>query len=469
MRSRRRRPPNLEGLTANMSAPVAIPAASTAGPTPAGSAWAQSATPATGFEALLAALLPTTPQGLIGQAKAGLGLIKSAVDAAAKTKTDGSQDTPTDMGALQAQLAALMAGQPVQAPPANDATSGEGKAAAPALPFVAVKSELAAPTQTTVAPTFPTPTDAKAAPLAPQAPDVVKPQIDEQPLVQPTAEPKAAPPPVLAALVLPQAETLAPQTPAAATPALASAEAATASATPPAPGKPVAKTDKLEASTPTRVASGAPALTVQAETALAAQPAQSAADGRSDQPPPEQRDTASSDKGAPDQVAPATGGPASAAHMIQAEAAAVAARGSPETVAKLAAQIVKKLEGKSSRFDIALDPIGLGKVDVKVEINAQGQMSAALNFDTASAAAELRGRAGELRAALEQAGFDLGNTNLSFSFAGQGDSSQTFAQRDGQRSNARLMQALADDQPLAAPIGSPSLLGSRTSGVDVRI
>ena len=87
-----------------MSAPVAIPAAVTAGQTPAaGNAWAQAAaSPATGFEALLAALFPTAPQGLPGQAKGGLGLIKDSAQAADTAQADeAGTAAATDSSALQ--------------------------------------------------------------------------------------------------------------------------------------------------------------------------------------------------------------------------------------------------------------------------------------------------------------------------------------------------------------------------------
>src|SRR5258708_6592975 len=97
-------------------------------------------------------------------------------------------------------------------------------------------------------------------------------------------------------------------------------------------------------------------------------------------------------------------------------AAAVAVRGAPQTVANLAAQIAKKLDGRSTRFDVQLDPAGLGKVDVRVEIGGDGKMSASMAFDNPQAAAELKSRAGELQRALEQSGFDLSG-GLSFDVA----------------------------------------------------
>ena len=90
-------------------------------------------------------------------------------------------------------------------------------------------------------------------------------------------------------------------------------------------------------------------------------------------------------------------------------------RATIETTAHLAAQIARKLEGRSTRFDMVLTPEDLGRVDVTVEIDADGQLAARLAFDNPAAAADLRGRADELRRQLQDAGFQLSQDSLDFS------------------------------------------------------
>lgn len=85
-----------------------------------------------------------------------------------------------------------------------------------------------------------------------------------------------------------------------------------------------------------------------------------------------------------------------------------------ETTAQIAAQILKKLDGRTTRFDMALTPESLGQVDVSLEIDADGALTARLAFDNPAAAAELRGRADELRRQLEDAGFQLADDALQF-------------------------------------------------------
>ncbi|MBY6335947.1 hypothetical protein, partial [Escherichia coli] len=74
--------------------------------------------------------------------------------------------------------------------------------------------------------------------------------------------------------------------------------------------------------------------------------------------------------------------PAAAAHTgAPAAHAAAPPRVTSETVANLTASISKKLEGKSTKFDVELTPADLGHVSVSVEIAASGKMTAAMSFD----------------------------------------------------------------------------------------
>jgi flagellar hook-length control protein FliK len=136
--------------------------------------------------------------------------------------------------------------------------------------------------------------------------------------------------------------------------------------------------------------------------------------------------------------------------------------------------MIKKLDGRSTKFDVELDPAGLGKVSVQVEIGAHGRVTAAMSFDNPEAAAELRGRANELQRSLEQAGFDLSG-GMSFDVAGdQGRPGQgQFTAQDretGSGFRGRAFQAALETAGEAdAPAGSLSLRQGLRSGVDVRI
>ena len=159
--------------------------------------------------------------------------------------------------------------------------------------------------------------------------------------------------------------------------------------------------------------------------------------------------------------------------LASAAADATTPRALPETVARLAADILHKLGGQSTRFELELDPAGLGRVDVSVEIAADGRLRATMAFDSPQAAADLRGRAGELRQMLEQAGFDLSEGALSFDLAGQGGgwTGREAADQDrawSGRAFRALQQGLDDaDAALAASLSDYSR--PPAGGVDIRI
>lgn len=104
-----------------------------------------------------------------------------------------------------------------------------------------------------------------------------------------------------------------------------------------------------------------------------------------------------------------------AAVSSHAQGLSTLSRATVETTAQLAAQIARKLDGRSTRFDMVLTPEDLGRVDVSLEIGKDGQLSARLAFDNPAAAADLKGRADELRRQLQEAGFQVAGDALDFS------------------------------------------------------
>ncbi|QYC12214.1 flagellar hook-length control protein FliK [Brevundimonas nasdae] len=142
-----------------------------------------------------------------------------------------------------------------------------------------------------------------------------------------------------------------------------------------------------------------------------------------------------------------------------------------ETTAHLAAQIARSLDGKSTRFDMVLTPQDLGRVDVSLEIGDDGQLAARLAFDNPAAAAELRGRADELRRQLQDAGFQLAGDALDFSHRDQPQGGDAF-DRQQQRNalfggGSRL--ALAADVPSILTPGVWTNLSLTPDRVDMKV
>lgn len=129
-------------------------------------------------------------------------------------------------------------------------------------------------------------------------------------------------------------------------------------------------------------------------------------------------------------------------------------RATVETTAHLAAQIARKLDGRSTRFDMVLTPEDLGRVDVSLEIGKDGQLSARLAFDNPAAAADLRGRADELRRQLEAAGFQMTEDSLDFSQrdpSAGGGAFERQQQRNALFAGGGRLAAQADTPVLPAP------------------
>jgi flagellar hook-length control protein FliK len=177
-------------------------------------------------------------------------------------------------------------------------------------------------------------------------------------------------------------------------------------------------------------------------------------------PPPPDLDGA--DPALDAQLAAATGRHAPAGGLPKA---------TPDTVSALSAHLVQNLNGaRATRFEIQLDPAGLGRVDVRVEISRSGELTAALTFDNPHAAHELRARAGELQAALQGAGFDLARTALQFNNGGQFGAGAFAQGENGQGQGAAHRDAAfanLDDNSESLP--QPAQSRARPGGVDVRI
>ena len=427
---------------------------------------------------------PATPA--TQAANAGASGQQAAAIAAAK---------PTSVGQTAAGPLAPLTGSPIITNPVAadrpvaDAGSAKSGGAQPdagnaqAATFARAGASAGANTAASTASTSPAEggTNARAATAPPSV-------LAAAPLLTPaaTAAPAAtAPPPQ--AQPQPQAQAQAQAQPQAPDPA---ATAVAAALQPPAPTDPrvtapqgtntvAAKSTRVDV-TKAAAADGAPAAvgTGAASSAKAAQALQPifgialpvAGSGEGDAQGPVL--AAKSDEAAPVPTqADASGTASTTTPATLVHAAAVAVRGAPETVANLAAQIVKKLDGRSSQFNVQLDPLGLGKVDVRIAIGADGRMSAAMCFDTPQAAAELKSRSGELQQAMEQAGFDLSG-GMSFDVAsggGQGGQTQDQHADAGAAFRGRAFQTALETSADAAPVPQLMLRRSQPAGVDIRI
>lgn len=124
--------------------------------------------------------------------------------------------------------------------------------------------------------------------------------------------------------------------------------------------------------------------------------------------------------------------------------------GAITATAQIAAQIIRRLDGRSTRFEMALTPEHLGRVDVSLDIDSNGRLAARLAFDNPAAALDMKGRVDELRRQLEEAGFHLDGD--AFEFAERDRSSgEGFDRRQGRAFAAASRLAEETDSTAVVP------------------
>lgn len=146
-------------------------------------------------------------------------------------------------------------------------------------------------------------------------------------------------------------------------------------------------------------------------------------------------------------------------------------RAAVEATAQIAAQILKRLDGRSTRFEMSLMPDELGRVDVKLDIDSEGRLAARLAFDNPAAATDLKGRADELRRQLEQQGFHLADDAFEFSQRDSGSSAFDRGQ-DSRQGHARAFAAanrLNTDADIAVQPSRWTALSLTPAGVDMKV
>ncbi len=472
--------------------------------------------PLAGFEALLSALFPQVdPAGATGMTAANANPLAADGDAAVdgEATADDAEAAvdpaaPTAGDAAVALAASLMVAQPAaEAAPITTAKAPDAPAfgkdktkGVPAFPAQQAANPRAGLAERTELATEAADAGANgAAGAEPFAEPMTPPLGDEtanraQAAPQQQARNPAAPPAPPAAPVAQPEPTPTAVVDTSATPASDAAVEAQAQTdvlprteglTTPAPAAATAnrstKTERAKAADDTSAASDETPPSDAVDTPLAAKAAASAATRPAGTV--EERDVAPKDTKATVDEADASdtlvqGETRTAAQAATPTAhAASSVRGGAETVANLAAQVVKKLGEKTTRFDVQLDPHGLGKVDVRIEIGAHGRITAGMTFENPQAAADVKARASELQKALEQAGFDISG-GISFDVAqdqGQRQQQNNAWQDQGDAGRAfqgrafRAALETAGDAADAANQGALRLRRGVNSGVDVRI
>lgn len=100
-------------------------------------------------------------------------------------------------------------------------------------------------------------------------------------------------------------------------------------------------------------------------------------------------------------------------------------------VPQVAFEIARQVQAGATRFQIRLDPPELGRIDVKLDMDAKGNVNARMTVDRAETLDLMQRDHRALERALAQAGLDSSKTNLEFSLRQNPFSHQEHQQRQG--------------------------------------
>jgi len=134
----------------------------------------------------------------------------------------------------------------------------------------------------------------------------------------------------------------------------------------------------------------------------------------------------------------------------------------------LALEIAVSARSGKSRFEIRLDPADLGRIDVRIDVDRNGQVTSHLTVEKPETLSMLRQDAPQLQRALDDAGLKTGNDGLQFSLRDQSSSGQNNGNETG-RNAQRLV--ISDEDTVPAAVAGRTygrVLGS-SSGVDIRV
>jgi hypothetical protein len=159
---------------------------------------------------------------------------------------------------------------------------------------------------------------------------------------------------------------------------------------------------------------------------------------------------------------------ASAAAVPAGPLSVTAASNAPVPLSGLAVEIAASVRSGKSHFEIRLDPADLGRIDVRIDVDRNGQVTSHLTVEKPETLSMLRQDAPQLQQALDDAGFKTGSGGLQFSLRDQSSSGQNNGNDSG-RNAQRLI--VSDDDTIPVTVAGRSygrMLGS-SSGVDIRV
>jgi flagellar hook-length control protein FliK len=145
------------------------------------------------------------------------------------------------------------------------------------------------------------------------------------------------------------------------------------------------------------------------------------------------------------------------------------ASGAVVPVSGLAVEIAASARSGKTQFEVRLDPADLGRIDVRIAVDRNGQVTSHLTVEKPETLTMLQQDAPQLQQALNDAGLKTGSGGLQFSLRDQSQSGQQQNYNQGSARPQRLV--ISEDETIPAAVAGRSygrMLGGN-GGVDIRV
>ena len=136
-------------------------------------------------------------------------------------------------------------------------------------------------------------------------------------------------------------------------------------------------------------------------------------------------------------------------------------------IAGLAVAIASRAQAGSNQFDIRLDPPELGRIEVHLNVDRDGQVTSHITVDRADTLQLLQSQQPQIQQALDQSGLQTADNGLQFSLRDQSFANQNNNGGAQQQSTAQIVIPDAD-LPTVQSTQAYTRLSLR-SGLDIRV
>jgi len=136
----------------------------------------------------------------------------------------------------------------------------------------------------------------------------------------------------------------------------------------------------------------------------------------------------------------------------------------------LAVEIAASVQSGKTHFEVRLDPADLGRIDVRIDVDRNGQVTSHLTVEKAETLSMLQQDAPQLQQALSDAGLKTSNGGLQFSLRDQSQSGQNNSNNNQTGAQPqRLVISEEDTVPAAIAGRSYGRMLGNSGGVDIRV